>query len=69
MEESRSRAADHFAAGFASGATLANGLAEEAVPAKVTVTVAGAPVDNIQVKVKDGTITLQNTSGTLLFFR
>ena len=29
----------------------------------------GAPADNIQVQVKDGTITLQNTSGTLLFFR
>ena len=45
------------------------GLTEEAVQAKVTVTVAGAPVDNIQVKVENGTITLRNTSGTLLFFR
>ena len=45
------------------------GLAEEAVPAKVMVTVAGAPVDNVQVKVKDGSIMLQNISGTLLFFR
>ena len=45
------------------------GLTEEAVQAKVTVTVAGAPVDNIQVKVKDGTIMLQNTSGTMLIFR
>jgi len=33
------------------------------------VTVAGAPVDNIQVKVENGTITLRNTSGTLLYFR
>ena len=45
------------------------GLTEEAVPTKVTVTVAGAPVDNIQVKVENGTITLRNTSGTLLYFR
>ena len=45
------------------------GLTEEAVQAKVTVTVAGAPVDNIQVKVENGTITLRNTSGTVLFFR
>ncbi|MBR0506200.1 MAG: autotransporter-associated beta strand repeat-containing protein, partial [Kiritimatiellae bacterium] len=45
------------------------GLTEEAAKAKVAVTVAGAPVDNIQVKVENGTITLRNTSGTLLYFR
>ena len=45
------------------------GLTEEAAKAKVTVTVAGAPVDNIQVKVENGVITLRNTSGTMLFFR
>jgi HSP20 family molecular chaperone IbpA len=45
------------------------GLTEEAAKAKISVTVAGAPVDNIQVKVENGTITLRNTSGTLLYFR
>jgi HSP20 family molecular chaperone IbpA len=45
------------------------GLTEEAVQAKVTVTVAGAPVDNIQVKVENGYVMLRNTKGTVLFFR
>ena len=45
------------------------GLTEEAAKAKISVTVAGAPAEHIVCTVENGTITLRNTSGTVLFFR
>ena len=45
------------------------GLTEEAAKAKISVTVAGEPADNIICTVENGNITLRNTSGTVLLFR
>ena len=45
------------------------GLTEEAAKAKISVTVAGEPAEHIACTVENGTITLRNTSGTVLFFR
>ena len=45
------------------------GLTEEAAKAKIAVTVAGEPAEHIACTVENGTITLRNTSGTVLFFR
>ena len=48
---------------------LLYGLTEEAAKAKISVTVAGEPAEHIACTVENGTITLRNTSGTMLFFR
>ena len=45
------------------------GLTEEEATAKMSVTIAGEPADHIVCTVENGTITLRNTSGTVLLFR